>query len=119
MHGRNILFLETFSEYQQNATEINQGPPKHLPPLAYYALGVNEEAGELAGKVKKLYRDDGGILTDEKRGKMIDEGGDVLWYLSQFCEEIGISLSTLARRNIVKLEGRLARGTTQGSGDKR
>ena len=113
------MYLETFCEYQKDSEAMNLGPPKHLPPLAYYALGVNEEAGELAGKVKKLYRDDDGILTDEKRDDMIDEGGDVLWYLSQFCEEIGISLSTLARRKIVKLEGRLARGTTQGSGDKR
>ena len=113
------MFLETFSEYQKNATELNLGPPKQFPPLAYNALGLNEEAGELAGKVKKLYRDHDGILTDEKRDDLIDEGGDVLWYLSQFCEEIGISLSTLARRNIVKLESRLARGTTHGSGDKR
>lgn len=90
-----------------------------MPPLVYYALAVNEEAGELAGKVKKLYRDHDGIVTAERLGGIIDEGGDVLWYLTRLCEVLGISLAAMARRNTTKLEGREARGTTQGSGDSR
>ena len=113
------MYLETFCEYQKDSAATNMGAPKGIRPLAYYALGLTGEAGELADKVKKIYRDRGGFVNDSDRDAIVDEAGDVLWYLTRLCEEVGVSLSTMARRNIVKLEGRLARGTTQGSGDKR
>lgn len=98
---------------------MNLGAPKHLPPLAYYALAVNGEAGELAEKVKKIFRDQDGHMTDEDKEAIIDEGGDMLWYLTRICETLGTTLGAMARRNIVKLEGRIDRGTTRGSGDRR
>lgn len=113
------MYLETFSEYQRESALLNLGAPDHLPPLAYYTLGITGEAGELADKVKKIYRDYGGEVSNADRAAMLDEGGDILWYLARLCETLGVSLDSMARRNIVKLEGRLARGTTQGSGDKR
>lgn len=59
----------------------------------YAALGLVNEAGEVAGKVKKAIRDDGwrdgGDLSDERRQSILDECGDVLWYLAQLCSENG------------------------------
>ena len=113
------MYPETFDEYQADSAETNLHPPPLVPPLVYYALAINEEAGELAGKVKKIYRDQNGDMTDADKGAIIGECGDILWYLTRFCEVVGVSLSTMAFQNIVKLEGRVERGTIQGSGDKR
>ena len=49
---------------------------------AYVLLGLANEAGEFAGKVKKLYRDKQGEMTDDVRESMIFELGDVLWYVA-------------------------------------
>lgn len=82
-------------------------------------LGVAGETGELAEKLKKLIRDDGGVLSDEKREAMKREIGDVLWYLSQLSRVLGFNFSETAEANIKKLEDRAARGVIGGSGDNR
>lgn len=87
--------------------------------LNYTLLGLGNEAGEVLGKLKKMYRDDGGVLTHERQEAMTDELGDVLWYFARACEELGIDPDNVAYRNIAKLRDRAARGTLQGSGDQR
>ena len=77
------------------------------------------ETGELQEKVKKLYRDHNGDLTDERKRAIALEAGDVLWYLSQVAALIGLPLSEVARLNIEKLEDRRTRGVLAGSGDAR
>ena len=47
------------------------------------------------------------------------ELGDVLWYVSQICNEIGIGMDTVMYMNVEKLLSRQERGTLQGSGDER
>lgn len=87
--------------------------------LNYTLLGLGNEAGEVLGKLKKMYRDDGGVLTHERQEAIVDELGDVLWYFARACEEAGVDPSNVAYRNIAKLRDRAARGTLQGSGDNR
>lgn len=58
----------------------------------YVRLGLISEVGEVAGQVKRIIRDDGGVLTDERRGKLLDELGDVLWYWAQRCDTSGVSV---------------------------
>lgn len=90
-----------------------------LIALNYVALGLGNEAGEVQGKVKKIWRDDEGVITDEKREAILDELGDVLWYMARVADELGVSLDQVAERNLTKLFGRLERGTLGGSGDNR
>lgn len=111
----------TFDEYQEATAETAIYPEAGTGSqiaLAYVALGLSE-AGEIQGKVKKMIRDDGGILTDEKRDAIRAEIGDTLWYLARVAEEIGTTLAVAARENIVKLADRQARNVISGSGDKR
>lgn len=62
----------------------------------YCRLGLVNEAGEVAGKVKKMIRDDDwastGAINDQRREAILAECGDVLWYLSQFCTEMEMDL---------------------------
>jgi NTP pyrophosphatase (non-canonical NTP hydrolase) len=50
---------------------------------------------------------------------MRSEVGDVLWYLSQVCEEFEWSLCDIANDNIEKLQDRQERGKLTGEGDER
>lgn len=87
--------------------------------LIYPALGLCGEAGEAAEKVKKALRDDGGVLTEERRAALAAELGDVLWYVAQLATEAGLDLDELADANLEKLLSRKRRNVLQGSGDAR
>jgi len=106
------------SEYQQRsrATAVY---PNAGDNLTYPALGLCGEAGEVAEKVKKALRDDGGVLTEERRAALAAELGDVLWYVAQLATEAGLELDTIADENLSKLLSRQARDVLQGSGDAR
>lgn len=80
--------------------------------LEYLGLGLVSEAGEVAGKLKKRIRD-GAMDVDA----LAAEIGDVYWYLSRLCDEIGIAPGTILRQNMEKLSSRKERGTIGGSGD--
>ncbi|MDT8307173.1 MAG: nucleoside triphosphate pyrophosphohydrolase family protein [Anaerolineae bacterium] len=88
-------------------------------PIVYPTLGLANEAGEVAGKVKKIFRDRGGEIAAEDREALKQELGDVLWYLAQICTELDLSLSEVASANLTKLFSRLDRGTLYGDGDNR
>lgn len=77
--------------------------------LAYLALGLNGEAGEVAEIVKKILRD--GSPIDLKILKLEEELGDVLWYLTMLCTELGIHLEDVAYKNVGKLQQRQREGT--------
>ena len=69
---------------------------------------MTNESGELAGKVKKIFRDKGGVISEEDRQALKGELGDVLWYLTQLCTELDLSLEEVASHNLEKLfSGRL------------
>lgn len=87
--------------------------------VIYTTIGLANEAGEVLGVVKKMMRDDGNVLTEEKRTKLISEVGDVCWYLARICTELGISMEDVFDINVAKLEDRLKRNVIQGSGDNR
>ena len=124
--------IRTFNEYQSMAayTAIYPGRGKtykvqegdhtiEIPlGLMYVGLGLGE-AGEVQGKIKKILRDNGGVVTGEVRMAIAKEIGDELWYLSQIATELQLFLEDIASENIAKLLDRKARGVLQGSGDDR
>jgi len=88
-------------------------------PIVYPTLGLVNEAGEFAGKIKKIFRDKGGEISDEDRQALKGELGDVLWYLTQICTNLDLTLEEVAEANLDKLFSRLERGKIQGDGDNR
>ncbi len=110
--------IETFSTYQHESRKTwNVIPTDH--PIVYPTLGLANEAGEVAGKIKKIFRDRDGKITEEDRQALKYELGDVLWYLTQICTELGLTLEAVAQTNLEKLFSRLERGQIQGEGDHR
>jgi NTP pyrophosphatase (non-canonical NTP hydrolase) len=87
--------------------------------LLYPTLGLCGEAGEVAEKIKKMVRDDGGVLSEERRQALSKELGDVLWYLAQLATEADLDLGEIADANLAKLLSRQQRGRLTGSGDDR
>ena len=88
--------------------------------LEYLALGLTSEAGEVAGKVKKLIRDGEDMEGFElKKIAIASEIGDVLWYCAMMAKEVGVPLNDIMKENLKKLHGRKERGTLSGSGDDR
>ena len=74
-----------------------------------------EMIGELTGKIAKWYRKDNAY----PHAAVMDELGDVLWFVSELARQHNLSLSVLAQNNLDKLASRMERGTLQGSGDNR
>lgn len=107
-----------FKKYQKLSRTTNIYPVKGKD-FVYAALGVASEAGEIAGKAKKIIRDRNGKLDSEYKGELAKEIGDVLWYLSELASELNLSLSDIAKDNIKKLADRKKRNKLKGSGDNR
>lgn len=137
--GLKLAGGNAMDEYQRIATKTAIYPGHKTPlGLNYVSLKLNGEAGELAEHVGKAMRDDGLIqtytrwcdnteitqvefmpLTEDRKDKIIKEVGDVMWYISAICNELGISLSQACLQNLQKLQSRSERGKLTGSGDNR
>jgi NTP pyrophosphatase (non-canonical NTP hydrolase) len=107
-----------FDEYQKKAGETAIYPVIGAK-FVYPAMGLADEAGEVVGKIKKVMRDDSGVVTEEKKIEIKKELGDVLWYLAQLSTELGLKLSEVAIANVEKLSSRKDRDVLHGSGDNR
>ena len=106
-----------FAEYQAQASETAiYGAGIRI---SYPALGLAGEAGEVCNKVKKIFRDNNGVVSEEKKADLSAEIGDVLWYVSNLCTELGFTIEEVAEANIEKLQSRQKNNTLHGSGDNR
>jgi NTP pyrophosphatase (non-canonical NTP hydrolase) len=94
-----------FEEYQSAASRTALYP-RRLSNIEYATLGLTGEAGEVANIVKKIQRDHCGVINEDLRGKLKDELGDVLWYISACADELGITLVEIAEYNVDKLAKR-------------
>ena len=87
------------TDYQQSIKQFVRYAPTNERP--YLALGLVAEVGEVSGKFAKRMRGDAVPDAD-----LIAELGDVLWYISAMCREIGVPLAVVANTNIKKLKHR-------------
>jgi len=107
----------TFDDYQEDAVKTAIYGEGDL--ILYPTLGLVNEAGEVAGKVKKVLRDNDGEFDEERVNALADEIGDVLWYMAALARDIGWTLDSIAQKNLAKLKDRQERGVIKGSGDTR
>ena len=103
------------SEFQEATKQFAIYPSEKA--IEYLALGLVSESGEVAGKVKKFIRDKTDL--DTLIESLNAELSDVLWYISQLCNTLGLSLEDVMQYNIDKLSDRASRNKLSGSGDER
>ncbi len=114
-----MTISRTTEEYQRflNDTSWYTHTNEHnAPELMYLTLGLAGESGEFADAVKKIIRVSGTnddesfkALLLEKGGeeKLLEELGDVLWYLTKLADFLGTSTEDLMVENTYKLYNRL------------
>lgn len=111
-----------FSEYQKESRATAQYDNMG-DEFVYPTLGLVGEVGEVAEKIKKLMRNHNvnrpSEMTEEQKGELKKELGDVLWYLAQISTECGFDLEEVAQSNINKLRDRMERGVLKSQGDNR
>jgi len=107
-----------FNDYQKDSRKTALYPDIGHPVI-YPTLGLVNEAGEVAGKIKKVFRDKDGHISAETLHNLESELGDVLWYLAQMSTELGLKLDDIAQANLVKLADRQNRNKIKGDGDSR
>ena len=125
------MTIKTFEEYQAAAISMRVSLDKfkenfpgeslvvlELLALSYDGLGLGE-AGEVQGKIKKIIRDEGGIITIDAKKEIAKELGDCLWYIASMCDNLNLDMGEVATMNIEKLRSRHERGTVHGNGDNR
>ena len=109
--------MDTLEGYQAFVRSTKAYDPEYQ--LVYPILGLANEAGEVAGKLKKIMRDENGQLSQESFKALVAELGDVLWYVTATADDLGITISDIFYENYQKLSSRKARGVIKGSGDNR
>lgn len=87
--------------------------------IFYAATGLAGEAGEVANKVKKILRDNAGVVDDEVRHKVLGELGGVAWYLNAAAEEFDLRIEDVLNYNYDQITDRQARDVIRGDGDDR
>lgn len=114
--------ITTFDEYEEAAL-ATVAYPRMGNNIIYPALKLNGEAGEVAEKVGKLWRNFNkefpADYTDAEKEAILLELGDVLWYITACANELGADLVTVADMNIKKLKDRRKRGVIKSEGDNR
>jgi NTP pyrophosphatase (non-canonical NTP hydrolase) len=101
----------TFQDYEESAmfTWAHAHPIESIETKAVVALGLCGESGEYADVVKKLYAH-GHQYNDQTRDKLIDELGDIIYYVAIAARTLNIELEEVAVRNNKKLAHRYAHG---------
>ena len=106
-------------DYQKESRKTWGHVKTHDNSIIYPCLGLANEVGEVLGKIKKIFRDKEGKFSEEDKADLKAELGDVLWYYTQICTDLGLTLEEIAEYNLEKVFSRKKRNKLHGSGDNR
>ena len=112
---KNFHLLEQYEEQMATSKDY----PVDKLSLIYPALGLNGEAGEVAEKVKKCWRDNNGVFTEDIKKAILKELADVLWYIWACADDMGYTLDDVLLTSMKKVKERQETNTVHGSGDDR
>lgn len=91
-----------FIVYQAQAMRTAASLESAEEDLLHAALGICDEAGEIAKAFK-------GALAYKKEldiNNLVEEMGDILWFIALMCDKLEIGMDYVAVRNIEKLYAR-------------
>ena len=82
----------------------------NIERLLTAGVGINAEGGEFLEIIKKMIFKGKPFNADNKE-HMIIELGDLMWYVTQACMALEVSLDEVVARNVTKLEKRYPGGS--------
>ena len=88
----------TLNKYQSLAQKTDAKAREGDRALAFPLLGLFGEIGSLLSELKKKQRDADSYVGYQH--SVIEEFGDVLWYLSATASRVGLRLSHLGQRAV-------------------
>lgn len=96
-----------FRQYQIEAAKTEAKPPPMDEPrmwrLTHVALGLTTETGEYTNAIKKRFT---GKTDELDIDNIVEELGDLMWYIAIACNAIDVSLGQVMDANIAKLAQR-------------
>ena len=96
----------TLDEYQVKAAQTINRDLSNNDLIINSGMGMSGESGEVNDRIKKwLYQG-----HDFDRDGIVNEAGDLLWYVAQLATAMDMSLAEIAERNIAKLRARYPAG---------
>ena len=91
------------AEYQRLAQNSDK-QSRNADPLIVPLLGLAGETGALLSSYKKWLRD--GDAHKLFSAKITEDLGDILWYLANVAEKLGVNLNDVAKANLAKTRDR-------------
>jgi len=82
----------------------------NIERLLTSGVGINAEGGEFLEIIKKMVFQ-GKPWNEDNREHLIIELGDIMWYVAQATQALGISMEEVLDTNITKLSKRYPKGT--------
>lgn len=98
----------TLREYQELARGTQNNELNFTEKESHALHGLSGEVGEIHSLYQKVYQ---GHALDYN--KVIDEMGDLLWFISELADAICVSLDYVASHNIEKLRKRYPEGFSE------
>ena len=86
------------------------GEGANIERLMTAGVGINAEGGEFLEIIKKMVFQ-GKPWNDANKEHLIIELGDLLWYVAQATQALGVSFEEVIERNVKKLESRYPGGS--------
>lgn len=106
----------SFLDYEEF---VNKTKDPICNDILYLTTAMCGEAGEVADKVKKIYRDHEGIVDSKAEQEIAAELGDTLWYLTALAIKLRVPLWSIAKCNMDKVNRRIMMDKLHGNGDYR
>ena len=95
----------TLHEYQRLARRTQNRELTGFARKMHALHGMAGEVGEIHGIFQKQYQGHNVV-----RDALIDEMGDLMWFIAELSDVIGITLEEVCKRNIEKLKKRYPEG---------
>ena len=116
-----------FSKYEEFVSQVTSEPSTNfvdfadrigeldreganIERLLTSGVGINAEGGEFLEIIKKMVFQ-GKPWNEDNREHLIIELGDIMWYVAQATQSLGISMEEVLDTNIRKLSKRYPKGT--------
>jgi len=103
--------IKEYQKFTRTTAVYPEANTGSMEEIKYLTLGLAGEAGEVANLIKKSVRRGDDFLLVHGKDKLMDELGDVAYYLIRMADAIGVEFGEVLFQNQEKLNRRKAEGT--------